>query len=64
MIQTLVLANSVHRPPSRISTKILSLSLFHKFFEIMPVVFNTHCYFRTLLCRLLVEVGIGALSQK
>jgi len=64
MIQTLILANSVHRPRSRISTKILFLSLFHKFFEVIPVVFNTRCYFRTLLCRLLVEVGIGALFKK
>jgi len=34
MIQTLVLANSVHRPHSQISVSILSLSLFHKFVEI------------------------------
>jgi len=33
MIQTLVLANSVHHPHSQISTRILSLSLFHTFFE-------------------------------
>ena len=34
MIQTLVLANSVHCPHSQISMRILSLSLFHKFVEI------------------------------
>jgi len=34
MMQTLVLANSVHRPHSQISMRILSLSLFHKFVEI------------------------------
>ena len=34
MIQTLVLANSVHRPHPQISMRILSLSLFHKFVEI------------------------------
>jgi len=34
MIQTLVLANSVHLPHSQISMRILSLSLFHKFVEI------------------------------
>jgi len=35
MIQSLVLANSVHRRPhSQISVRIMSLSLFHKFFEI------------------------------
>ena len=34
MIQTLVLANSVHGPHSQISIRILSLSLFHKFVEL------------------------------
>jgi len=34
MIQTLVLSNSVHRPHSQISRRILSLSLFSKFIEI------------------------------
>jgi len=34
MIQTLVLTNSVHRPRSQISVRILFLSLFHKFVEI------------------------------
>jgi len=34
MIQTLVLANLVHRPHSQILMRILSLSLFHKFVEI------------------------------
>jgi len=33
MMQTLVLANSVHRPHSQISMRNLSLSLFHKFVE-------------------------------
>jgi len=36
MIQTLVLANSVHRPHSQISMRVLSLSLFHKFVEMRP----------------------------
>jgi len=34
MIQTLALSNSVHRPQPQISTRILSLCLFHKFVEI------------------------------
>jgi len=34
MIQTLVLANSVHRQHPQISMRILSLNLFHKFVEI------------------------------
>jgi len=34
MIQTPVLANSVHRPHSQISMRILSLSFFHKFVEL------------------------------
>jgi len=33
MNQTLILANSVHRPHSQISMRNLSLSLFHKFVE-------------------------------
>jgi len=34
MLQTLVLANSIHRPHSQISMRILSRCLFHKFVEI------------------------------
>jgi len=34
MIKILVSANSVHPPHSQISTRIWSLSWFHKFFEI------------------------------
>jgi len=34
MIQTQVLANSVHHQHSQISTRILPLSLFHKFVEL------------------------------
>jgi len=34
MIQTLVSANSVHRPHSQISMRFLSLCLFHKFGKI------------------------------
>ena len=42
MIQTLVLANSIHPQHSQISMRILSLSLFNKFVEKGPVVFNAH----------------------
>jgi len=42
MIQTLVLANSVHRPHSQISMSILSLSLFHKIVEIRNCGLNAH----------------------
>jgi len=34
MMQTLILANSVHRLHSQISTRILSLNLFHKLVEV------------------------------
>jgi len=42
MIQTLVLANSVHRLHSQISMRILSLSLFHKIVEIRNCGLNAH----------------------
>jgi len=41
-MQTLVLANSIHRPHSQISTRILSLSCFTSLSKQRPLVVNPH----------------------
>jgi len=55
MIQTLVLANSVHRQHPQISMRILSLNLFHKFVEI-----RARGLQRTPDVVFWFEIGIGA----
>ena len=64
MIQTLILANSLHRTHSQISMRTLSLSLFHQFVEIRacglqrtsPDVFSGWRWYPRLLLKIVISL--------